>query len=458
MKVGLVKVALFLVFFSLIAKTALIPLNQGVWWDEAVYLGLGRSLSHGFYAMMPNTTIESFRPPLLSILITPVHWSPIFARILVSAVSAISVAAVFVFSRKLYGKEAAIWASLLVSTNTLFMLFTTKVLSEALGMALLPISLLFFLNWERSKNIKHIALSGLFIGFCFITRYLLGAAAIAIISVLLYKLYKEKRISNACSLFAFLGAMALGCMPYIFLSYANFGSAFQPVIENLGIYTQPPVIQTLLVDMVQNYGLLLVLMSAGLALSYRRGIGLTETAMSIMVAIYLLLYFIGFKNEPRYLLTFAPIYACFAGYAIDVLSKRNFNAWKLLPLIVVLASLAYALVGLNSIYADRFAASSLVQASNDISSMTSPGEAILSVSYPYVIYFSERQALASWDSEETIRTARENNIRYVLLYRFEETNPVFYGNYFDESDEFKKIKTYPQWGHPEATTIFQYVG
>ena len=81
--------------------------NQGLWWDEAVYLGLAQNMiaGEGYFLNAPGT--ESFRPPLFPGLIAfswlftgPVEAA---ARLIPFIAAITAVLMTYVLGRELYG-------------------------------------------------------------------------------------------------------------------------------------------------------------------------------------------------------------------------------------------------------------------------------------------------------------------------------------------------------------------
>ncbi len=127
-------------------------------------------------------------------------------------------------------------------------------------------------------------------------------------------------------------------------------------------------------------------------------------------------------------------------------------------LFVVLVSVFGMLLSFQSAWTDRVSSSSVVLACLDLKGMTEPNETVMTYSYPYVNFLSERNAVNYPPSPEQVpEIISKYSIRYVLLNRLEDGLYLYeYARtYFDENPGFRKIKTYEEWGNPEATVIYE---
>jgi hypothetical protein len=125
---------------------------------------------------------------------------------------------------------------------------------------------------------------------------------------------------------------------------------------------------------------------------------------------------------------------------------------------VVLACSLSVLAGFSGVWNDRFGAKGLVDAAIYMKDLTGENDIIMSQSYPYVYYLSERRAIVFPRNLEWLEeTINENNVRYTLLYKFEPKNPEYVNDYFDKSGEFELVEKFGQWGDPDAVRIYRLV-
>src|SRR3989338_5468295 len=90
-----------LIAFPLLGTLALLPFNQGVWWDEAVYLGLANGLAQGRYSLDPVFPADSFRPPLLPLLLLPFRADPLLARLATLGTALLAIAATALLAERI---------------------------------------------------------------------------------------------------------------------------------------------------------------------------------------------------------------------------------------------------------------------------------------------------------------------------------------------------------------------
>lgn len=444
-----------LIVLSLLAKFFLIFLNQGLWWDEAVYLGLGKNIPEGFYSLDPGESIETFRPPVFPLLISPLSSSILLSRVFVVCFSILAVVLAYLLSKKLFGKEIALWVSLFLSTNQLFIFFTTKTLTESLFVSFLSLSLIFFLG-HKNRN-SYLLISGMFSGLAFLTRYL---GTILMISYVIYFLYLfSKRMEMKRSTKEFILLLAgffLILALWFTLSYIYYGNILGAYITNMMVYSGalPSVLSTYVSEIFQVFGLQILFIILGFYLMLKH----SKNERILFLALFIIpIIFFSFAphREPRYILSYIPVYAIFSGFAL----KCEFRpAKRFLPLLAVLVCIFSMITGFGMVWNDRFAANALVQSSLYLKTITGENDSIMSQSYPYLYYLSERKAFTFPRDREGIEDfLTKNGIKYILLYKFEPGNPDYAEDYFDKSDEFALVKKFEQWGDPDAVRIYEFV-
>jgi len=457
-------VLISIITISLLAKFLLIVFNQGLWWDEAVYLGLGKNIPKGFYSLDPGEPLETFRPPLFPLLVSPLSSSILLSRILVVCFSILAVVLTYLLSKKLFGKETALWVSLFLSTNQLFIFFTTKTLTESLFISSLSLSLIFFLG--RKDKPSYSLLSGIFAGLAFLTRYLGTVLSISYVIYFLYLLSRRKDTTRLTKeLFLLLAGIFIVISPWLFMSQTYYGNIFGAYSTNIMEYSdQGRFFTSYLTSVIdysyfnyifQAFGLQIIFIVLGFYFMARHGKTDNRILLIIIFLMPLIFFSLAPYREPRYLLSYSSMYAIFSGFAL----RQKVKLFRLLHLLAILACIFSMISGFGMVWNDRFAANGLVQASLHVKNLTVEDDYVMSQSYPYVYYLSERRAVIFPRKMEDLKTAiNEKNIRYVLLYKFEPKNPEYVEDYFDNSDEFVLVRKFEQWGDPEAARIYEFTG
>lgn len=453
---------LALILVSIAAKFILVFFNQGLWWDEAVYLGLGESLLKGQYSMDAQAPVETFRPPLFPFVISPVSGSVLIVRLIVVIISALSVAATYFLSKELFGRDVALWASLFLSVNHLFFFFSTKALTEPLFISLVSISLLFLSKAEKKH--AYALLSGTFAGLAFLTRYL---GTILIVSCLLFFIFlflRRKRVDKVAvefALFAF-GFLAV-ISPWMLFSYEYYGNVLGSYFTNLSVFSGGPASSMLerLSSVLDIFGFQILFVVLGLFLfakdtkeTKRKS---SENSVVLLAVFSLPIIFVLFAShvEPRYLLSYLPIYAIFFGVALTQGIKR-INKF-IIPIAFILCILSLS-TGLLMVWNDRFAANALVEGSAYLKGITSVNDVVMSESYPYVYYLADRRTIRfPSEPDQVMEIVKSDNISYVLLYKFEPGNPEYTAKYFINNTNFERVTSFGQWGDPDAVRIYKVI-
>lgn len=443
-----------LIAVSFTAKVILVFANQGLWWDEAVYMGLGRGVANGFYSLEQGTNIESFRPPLFPFLIFPLSESILAVRLFVVMISAISVIAAYYLTKEMFGKDCALWTSLFLSTSQLFVFFSTKALTEPLFITLVSFSLLFFI--KDGKGYKTYALlSGALAGLALITRYLGTILLVAYALYLIFLVWKRSDIRKTLAKYAlFCTGLLLAMAPWLALSYAYYGNPLGAYFTNMAIYasSMPSGLFDYMAGFYEFSGPMVVFYALGAyaTLKVKRK---EKILLLLLFCLPIIFYALAPHKEPRYMLSYAPVYALFSGLALT--HKFKF-AGKSMQYLAILACAVCLIAGVSFIWNDRQNGEGLVTAANYLKGITEAKGVVMTESYPYTYYFSERRAIRFPENAEDVnKTIESNDIKYVLLYKFEPGNPAYATSYFESDARFSRLMSFGQWGDQEAVVIYK---
>jgi hypothetical protein len=451
-RLAYVLIAIMVLSFS--AKFLIIPHNQGLWWDEAVYLGLAESLQEGRYSLEQSAPLETFRPPVMPVLFS-VYPDMLWARMLVFLTSVLSVIAIYWMGREFYGKRAGMWAALFLSASYLFIYFSTKALSEPLFIAFSALSLTLFARYIREPSLRPLALAGLFAGLTFLTRYFGGLIIFAYVLFFCYLAVREKRRARSlCHLAALVAVFVLTISPWMLMSLHYYGSPFGGFLVNFEVYSGSfsSTLHEGLLGLGGALNIIGLLMLPGIWFAFRgakhrRHSGLLLLLAALSLASYMMLA----HKEPRYLLSFYPMYAVFAGLGMGSLKAIRRRHVEAATAAAVLAIMAFSMCsGLSGAWDDRTAALGLVEASLELGSLTGPGEAVMATSYPYVYYLSKRSTVPF---PRDVSGMDPGAAAYAVFYKFEPGNPEGIGEYLEKN--FEKVKSFAQWGDPEAVIIYR---
>ncbi|MBI4447595.1 glycosyltransferase family 39 protein, partial [Candidatus Woesearchaeota archaeon] len=221
----LIILSIFLVF-----RLILSPFKQDLWWDSAVYLGMGKYfLSFGNLGLF-----EAIRPPVLP-LILGLIWRAgldpiIFGRILQIIFSLGIIFLTYSLGKKVFGETVGLLSAFVLALSATFFVNSAQLLSDIPSTFFALSALNFFM---RDKGI----LCGFFAALAFLTRFPQGI----IFAVLLLLILFFRKNFNAIPTFAFVVA------PFFVFNKLFFGSFFFSLIQakyviasaGLWIFSQP---------------------------------------------------------------------------------------------------------------------------------------------------------------------------------------------------------------------------
>lgn len=476
-----------LVFLGIIllslSRAAAPFLGGGLWWDEVVYLGLAQSLGKGFYSLSPGLPVESFRPPLFPILLAPLSFSLEAMKLLAFAVSLISIFTVYSLARP-FGKRPALLATLFFSTSSLFVFSSTKLLTEPLFGAFLSLALLSFFRFQETGKPGSLMLCGLATGLAFLTRYfatiLIAALVLSILSQRFSRQFiggatvpKPTTFHTARDLILFLLPLLLVISPWLLLSQLSYGSPWGAYFANISAYAAsvPQSFLQGLWDILGFFTYLLPLLLAFFLFERKKTLSPRLLPLTLLFLLTLATFLAIPHKEARYFLSFLPLFCLLAALGAERLFPVKKVAFFLPPALVLLAFLTFS-QGLQASLED-VQATALVDASLYLKEVSAPEDLVLTQSYPFVMVLSERQVITTCELagtptfdqcqgrilqeefplEQLEATLDRYPVQYVLSSSYEPSNPPASRQVIEQ--RFDKLKSFPQWGNPEAVVVYK---
>jgi 4-amino-4-deoxy-L-arabinose transferase-like glycosyltransferase len=213
----------FVVFVLIYAILVSLDLATApVQWDEVVHLNDGVLLLRGEYEQ-----INYFYPPLFNgvamVFFKVLGVSVLSGRLVSVTFSLLSLWLVFEFTYRMYDAKTALSASILLGLFPGYFWLSRVAMIEIMLVFFFTASMLFFFSWIRKPQNKTLVLSGLALGFGFLTKYqMLIAAIIMIVAVLLLA---RDRLKMRLSRFTLLILIAVAVVtPWIIISYNSYAS------------------------------------------------------------------------------------------------------------------------------------------------------------------------------------------------------------------------------------------
>jgi 4-amino-4-deoxy-L-arabinose transferase-like glycosyltransferase len=200
--------------------------NQPFNWDEVTHLTGAMELKSGLYS---NFVRDSFYPPLYSsftVVSFDLFGASLFSARLVSAVfSILCIWVVFELASSMYNGKIALVSAALLAVMPGYFWLSRLALLEVMLVFFFTLSLLFFYRWLNNRKNWMLFLSGLALGFGFLTKYqVIAAVPVMIVSIVVLCWGQLKRV---LSRFILLIVAALAVIiPWIVISYRVLSSYF----------------------------------------------------------------------------------------------------------------------------------------------------------------------------------------------------------------------------------------
>ncbi len=303
------------IFFSV----SFLSFNSNIWWDSAVYIGIGKFL----YSFGQSGFLEPSRPLILPLFLGAV-WKigldvVVFGKILGLVFGAGCVYLTYLIGKELFNKRVAWVSALFLAFTPAFLFFNTKILSDVPSLFFILLSVYLFVN-------KKYFLTGLFAGAAFLTRFL--ELLVLLVIFILFWIYLRKEKDFLKNLFNILSGFLLMVIPYLLFNYFMYRNIFYPfnlqlflTKETGWMYYEP--FWFYFINLFKE-NVLFVFALFGLALVFKKPDYNKFTILFSFLAFFAFFSFIAHK-EVRFILLFLPYLCILSSYSIFTVFNRIKN-------------------------------------------------------------------------------------------------------------------------------------
>ena len=443
-KYGLILIGILLFSFIIRIVYFLKTYNQPMWWDEAEYFSIAKSMLGIVPYEYPIQRPVLF--PLLIALFYSFTHSEAFVRFMVVLLPSVGcVFMTYLVGKSLYNKRVGLIASFIMSVFWVLMFNTFRVHTDALALLFGLLAVYFF--WEgyvKKKDTKYLVLMGLFIALGFLVRL---STALIVMIVLIYLLLTDKfKFVTEKKVWYSGGIFILLLLPYLIWNYFKFGNflaffsgyvgtqefaqkAVKPfawqVFSYFKLYTQDLFFYLFLIGLV----ILLIDLILGFDILIKKGDRrLKAHLFTFLLIAFPTIYFTFIERsagEPRWLMLIAPGMFFVIGLALIQIYKfvKKYN--KTIALVAVLVLVA--LGGYSEVKYSGFIINNKIESYLPvkltglfIKDNSLESDIVLSHSVPQNTYYSERKTVGviepSSEFEEKIKQLKP---RYLVLSVFE---------------------------------------
>jgi len=310
---------LYILIAAFFARLCLL-LNPGiVWWDSAVYIGVGKYI---FSAGAVGVN-EAFRPLLLPLIlglawklgISPYYFGMAFDL----ALNLFAIFLTFIIAEKIIGRRAAVFAAIFMAISPSLIFYSSKVLTENLTIVLMLLSVYFAIE-------KKYACAGLFAGISVLARYPQGLMLPALLVFALFIQDNRKKLADSAKLTAFFAIPLAGLALYNLFAFGSIFYQFaeaQEVITKVGSMISSP--WTFYFGAVFIECFLSVLFLYALYLSWKEK-NRDMWLLNIIFIFFFIYYSTVSRKEIRYLIVVLPMLYIALGHVFArIWHKRLFE-------------------------------------------------------------------------------------------------------------------------------------
>ncbi|MBI2652296.1 glycosyltransferase family 39 protein [Candidatus Woesearchaeota archaeon] len=339
------KIIYIIVFLFLITKLLMISNYKIIWWDSAVYIGMGKYI----YSLGNAGFWEASRPlvwPLILGFLWKLNFDPVlFGRLVEVIFGSLCIFVTFLIGRKLFDNKVGILSSLLLAISPTFFLFNGLMLTEIVS----TFFSLFGIYYLIEK--KHF-ISGLSFGISFMTRFLQLFVFVSVI--LAYMFYFDRKQSK--NLTKISAGFLMIVLPYFILNNFVYGSFLYPFLQQIYLTNNSGWFNyhSLSYYFIELFGesFLYILSFVGLILIF---LFTNKDKNKMTVGVIFLLFFVFFnyiqQKEMRFLIISMPYMYILVAYAlVYFFYKSELQSLKYVFLIIVFTSLVFSFIRIETYY------------------------------------------------------------------------------------------------------------
>jgi len=315
----------------------------GVWWDEGVYVGMGKYLFTNGQSGLWEHIRPLFVPVVLGIF-WMLNLDPLlFGKLMEFLFSLGSIIILYKIGYVLFDRRTAVFATTLFAFSSIFFSLGFHAYTEIPAIFFILLACLLFLR-------NHLFLSGFSLGISFLAKFPSGLFLLFI----LFLIFQYKSIPETAKRSLLLvGGFFVPVAPYLLFNHISYGNALLPFIdakwvinEVLGCNVLRPQsgYYYLIMIMKENFLHLFGIVGIGAALFSKKNRNIKKWTIGIFLP---LLYFSTLHcKDYRYMILFLPFLALFSGYGITlVLSKIVFLSRRYYTLLLFLIILMFSAMG-----------------------------------------------------------------------------------------------------------------
>ncbi|MDP3765722.1 MAG: glycosyltransferase family 39 protein [Nanoarchaeota archaeon] len=330
------KLVYIIAFLFFIIKLSTISSYKIVWWDSAVYIGMGKYI----YSLGNAGLWENSRPIVWS-LILGFLWKSgfdviLFGRIMEMIFGSLCILLTYMIGKKIFDEKIGLLASIFLALSPTFFFFNGVMLTEIASTFFSLAAIYSFLNK------KHF-LSGIFFGTAFMTRFLQLFVLISILlAMIVYNKNKIKHLNKM--IFGFI----LVILPYLILNQALYNDFLFPfkqqlyLSQNSGWLNYLPVTYYFVGLFKENFLYLLSIIGIFLIFKDKDA---NKTAIALSFAAFFILFNLIKQKEMRFLIVLFPyMYMLVSYYLFNILKHLKSKSAKQVLFLTVILSLVISQV------------------------------------------------------------------------------------------------------------------
>lgn len=446
-------------------------INQGWWWDEAVFLDSAKLIANG-----EGYILDQFRPPLFPHLLSLFMFSGTAVKLIPPLFSVMSVIAIYYLGKALYSRQAGLLSALFLSSSHLFIFFTAKIFGESVFVFLMTMSILFFYSGIR-KDERLFLLAGLFAALSLLTRY----TGLILVPLFGMMLIVERKHLKSKWLWAGVFVFVVSLYPWLSFCDCVYSSPFGcmeanfRIVEDTAGFMPDAGNWTYYLDKsVAIFGFAFLLMVPAVFFMQKERKLPDKLMLSGFVLCLVFLACVA-RKEIKYAVSFFPIFYTFIGYgAYRILYSKDNNGKekiKAVPSVLILSILLIAELssGISLLYDDYLSGSAQREAAEYLKSEgVSKGTFIMTENYPVFHYVTEAgiikfsdmgQGFGEVDEDSFRETVYNKSVEYVIIDKFEPTYPDFINASVNASErfDFLSLEKVVKFGGEDAIWIYRVV-
>ncbi len=438
-----------------------------IWVDEARDLAVAKNIAEKLrieHFGQPFTQHPFFYHIIIAVFMK-LGMEKIAGAVTLSLFSTLLTLFTYLLGKEMYNQEVGLISAMLITFHPMIWFLSERILPDIPYVAMMTATAYYFIRWLKTNNTKMLYTTAILTGMSVFTKF----PAVIMIPIFFITALLKKRHKLLINYKIYIGALLgiIAFSPYMIHSYLTTGTPFD-IKEVIGWGTTPEGgvdVQSMtyylfnILETLEKPLAIFSIMGFATMFLFKK-----KKVEAIFQIIWVITFFTAFSmfsvKVTRYLLPIISMLCIAGGLGIWKISK-DFMAidkiFKYAPYLLISAFLLFSIQPtISSITENAKGFCKLEEAGNWLEQHSSENDVIYAGSYVILHYYSNRNNITPYPKtqQEFESNLEEKNPKYLILDKWERTQPPWVFEYINNNRNIYKLVHYETIDNANAVEIY----